>query len=281
MRIVELSDHPATMLRNVHERRRKDEEPERANYAGAVSRYRARVREARVRRDEAWAHRRWLAWLRGVVAVWSEQARSPRELVIRGGPSGEEEILTAGMAGERRVETELGRALGDDWVLFRGYKNRGGEIDHLLVGPRGLFAMEGKHRNARVHVDGDRWTFDKYDRYGNLVEHGAIADRGGRSPSVQVNQAADELAKFLRSRGQDVSIQRIVVLTHDRSEVGSLRNLTVSVTNSTDLVLGLVRDSAVALKAARAAEIERLIEQDHHFHETRRRPRRQPSKYGS
>jgi len=108
-----------------------------------------------------------------------------------------------------------------------------------------------------------------------------MADRGGRSPSMQVNQAADELAKFLRSRGQDVSIQRIVVLTHDRSEVGSLRNLTVFVTNSTDVVLGLVRDSAVAFKTARAAEIERLIEQDHHFHENRRRPRRQPSKYGS
>lgn len=278
MRIVELSDHPRAMLRDVHEQRRKDEQRARSGYAQAVSGHQARVREARARRDEAWAHRRLLEWLRAVFAVWRERARSPREQVDRGVPSGKEEMLTAGMAGERRVEADLGRALGDDWMLFRGYRNRGGEIDHLLVGPRGLFAIEGKHRNATVHVDGDRWTYDKYDRYGNLVEQGEMTDRGGRSPSMQVNQPADELEKFLRSRGQDVSIRRIVVLTHDRSQVGTSRNLTASVTNSTDVVLGLVSDSPIALNATRAAEIERLIEQDHRFNETRLRRSRRPGR---
>jgi Nuclease-related domain len=151
------------------------------------------------------------------------------------------------------------------------YHNRGGEIDHLLVGPSGVFAIEGKHRNATVHVNGDRWTYDKYDRYGNLVEQGEITDRGGRSPSMQVNQPADELATFLRSRGQHVEIQRIVVLTHERSRLGTLRNLSVSVSNSTDRVLAMVRESPTALSAGRTAEIERFIKQDHEFHESRGR----------
>lgn len=280
MRVVELSDHPSVMLHDEHERRRKAEEQATSRYAAELALHQAQVQEARVRRDEARAQRRWFTWLRAVFSLWGEQARAPRPPVIPGSPSDREEILTAGMAGERRVVGELGRALDDAWVLFRGYCNRGGEIDHLLVGPRGVFAMEGKHRNATVHVNGDRWTYDKYDRYGNLVDQGVITDRGGRSPSMQVNQAADELQTFLRSRGQDIGIQRIVVLTHDRSELGSYRNLTVSVTNSTDYVLDMVRKSLAALSAGRTAEVERLITQDHHFNETRARrsrPRNSPA----
>ena len=60
------------------------------------------------------------------------------------------------------MATELGRALDDDWTLLRGYRNRRGEIDQLLLGPRGLFAIEVKNLNATVTVDGDRWRADKY-----------------------------------------------------------------------------------------------------------------------
>ena len=112
----------------------------------------------------------------------------------------------AGIAGEQLVATELGRALDDDWTLLRGYRNRRGEIDQLLLGPRGLFAIEVKNLNATVHVDGDRWRADKYDNYGNLVEQRPVADRMGRSPSVQLNEPADDLERFLaraRPAGRD------------------------------------------------------------------------------
>jgi hypothetical protein len=99
------------------------------------------------------------------------------------GPTDTEEILKAGIAGEELVAVELGRALDDNWTLLRGYRNRRGEIDHLLLGPQGLFAIEVKNLNATVHIDGDRWQADKYDNYGNLVEQRPIADRKGRSPT--------------------------------------------------------------------------------------------------
>ena len=130
--------------------------------------------------------------------------------------------------------------------------------------------MEGKHRNPTVHVDGDHWRYDKYDRYNNLVEQGAITDRGGRSPSVQVNEPADELQEFLHSRGQDIAIRRVVVLTHDRSRLGTLRNPTVFITTSTDQVLAVVRESPAELTTGQAAAVERLIRQDHRFHQARR-----------
>ncbi len=185
------------------------------------------------------------------------------------------------MQGEQRVADELGHALGDDWVLLQGYKNSGGEIDHLLLGPAGLFAMEVKHRNATVYVEGDQWRFEKYDRFGNLVEEGRITDRGGRSPSRRVNDSADTLQRFLNTRSQQpVDIQRIVLLTHPRSELGSHRNLTVSVATSVDTVLGWVREPAPTLPPARITELQRLIERDHRHHQSHNGSRRNSGQQG-
>lgn len=131
MRIVELSDHPGVMLRREHERQRTAEENARSVFAAELALYRERVRAAQARRREARLRHRWLTWLRAVLAVRREQARAPRRPAVSGWPSGQEEILLAGRAGEQRVAGDLGRVLDDAWVLFRGYRNRGGEIDHL------------------------------------------------------------------------------------------------------------------------------------------------------
>jgi Nuclease-related domain len=174
------------------------------------------------------------------------------------------------MAGEQIVAAGLGRVLGDDWTLLRGYRNRRGEIDHLLLGGQGLIAIEVKHRNATVHCDGDDWWFDKYDRYGNLVEQGRLCDRRERSPSVQLNEPASLLEGFLRSRGYPVSIQRVVLFTHPRSVLGSCRNPTVRIATSTDYVIDLLSGSPPALEAGQLARLEQLIVRDHRFHEARR-----------
>jgi hypothetical protein len=270
MQIIQLSDHPGEKLRAVQRQRQTEQERALARYEQALAQHRASVAAARAARDEARAQRRWLGWLRGVFAVWAERGRAPSRPVFYHAATDQEEILTAGMAGEQLVANELGRALGDDWVLLRGYRNRYGEIDHLLLGPRGLFAMEVKHRNATVHVNGDDWRFDKYDRFGNLVEQGRITDRGGRSPSRQVNDSADGLQQFLNRRHQQVTIQRIVILTHPRSELGSHRNLTVSVATSMGFVLDLVNGSPSVLQPAQRSEVKQLIEQDHRFHLARK-----------
>jgi Nuclease-related domain len=176
------------------------------------------------------------------------------------------------MAGEQIVAAGLGRVLGDDWTLLRGYRNSRGEVDHILLGAQGLIAIEGKHRNATVHCDGDNWRFDKYDRYGNLVEQGSISDRRGRSPSVQLNEPTSQLERFLRSRGHPVSIQRVVLLTHPRSQLGTCSNLTVHIATSTDYVIDLLNGSPPALEAEQLARLEQLIVRDHRFHEARRSP---------
>jgi Nuclease-related domain len=256
MRLVELSDHPAGMLRDTRQQRLVAEQRDQAEYAAAR------------------AQRRWWTWIRAVFVLWVPRRRAPVRPAAVGGPTDREESIAAGIAGERRVASELGQAFGDEWVLFRGYRNRRGEIDHLLLGPRGLFAIEVKHRNATVYINGDDWRFEKFDQWGNRVGHGSIEDRTGRSPSVQLNEPADKLEQFLRSRGQWVPITRIVILNHPRSKIGGYRNLTVRVGTSTDYIVSLVNGSQVELPDSRVTQLGRLIERDHHYHDGRRPPPR-------
>src|SRR6266851_2320997 len=271
MRVIELSNHPGDMLNVASRQRLAAEKRALDGYEDALIQYSARVQTLRVKRDRARARRRWWTWLRLVLAVSRAKRTMPRQPLQTTGSTDLEEKLRAGIAGEQLVAVELGRALDDDWTLVRGYRNRRGEIDHLLVGPKGLFAIEVKNLNATVHVDGDRWRADKYDNYGNLVEQRPIADRKGRSPSEQLNEAADDLERFLRERGQPVTAQRVVILAHRRSRLGARQNLTVLVGTSTDYVLTLLGDSADRLSDKQQTEIQRLIQQDHDFHHKRRR----------
>jgi hypothetical protein len=273
MRLVELSNHPGRLLRDIHRQRGARGRRAQAAYAQEVAAHGKALEQARARRDEALAGHRLWEWIRAIFAVWARRREVPRAPVPAGAPSGQEESIAAGMAGERQVAADLGTVLGDEWVLFRGYRNGRGEIDHLLLGPGGLFAIEVKYHNATVYINGDDWRFEKFDRYGNQVEHGRIEDRTGRSPSAQLNEPADELARFLASRGPAISVARIVILNHPRSRVGSQRNLSVRVTTSSRDIVDLVRRSPPQLTGGRVAQLASLIERDHRFHEARRSPR--------
>jgi hypothetical protein len=267
MRVVELSNHPGDMLDDAARRRQAAERQVLSVYEDELVRHRARVQSTKVRRDRARARHAWWTWLKLSAGAWREKRRIPRPPVPAAGhATDQEERIKAGIAGEQQVATELGRLLDDSWTLLRGYRNRRGEIDHLLLGPRGLFAIEVKNLNATVHVDGDRWRADKYDRYGNLVQQRVIADRLGRSPSVQLNEPADDLERFLGRRGQPAEVQRVVILTHPRSRLGTVRNPTVLAGTSAGYVLDLAEASASRLDRAQRAAIKELIQRDHAFH---------------
>jgi hypothetical protein len=267
MQVVELSNHPGDMLDDAARRRQAAERQMLSVYQDELVRQRARVQSTKVNRDRARARRAWWTWLRLSAGAWREQRRIPRPPIPAAGhATDQEERIKAGIAGEQQVATELGRLLDDSWTLLRGYRNRRGEIDHLLLGPRGLFAIEVKNLNATVHVDGDRWRADKYDRYGNLVQQRVIADRLGRSPSVQLNEPADDLERFLGRRGQPAEVQRVVILTNPRSKLGMVRNPTVLAGTSAAYVLDLAEASASRLDRAQRAALKELIQRDHAFH---------------
>lgn len=273
MRVVPLSDHPGDLLKQ--SLRREDQQYQRAltKYEAAVRRHKTEVGKAEQARDQARVQRRWLAWLRAALGVRRirRQAPVPPTAPAAGTPTNEQAKLAAGVRGEQFVADELGRELSDDWVLLRGYKNRRGEIDHLLLGPRGLVAIEVKNINGTVHCDGDEWRVDKYDSYGNLVEQYAIGDKSSRqrSPSEQLNEPADELEQFLQSRGEDVGVLRVVLLVHSRAEVGNCRKATVDIFTRASEVIRLVGKVKQPFDPATRKRLEQLIIRDHRHHANR------------
>lgn len=275
MRVVLLSDHPGDLLKQA---RLRDMQRAMAQYESALTRHKAEIRKVEAARDQARAARRWLAWSRGVLAVRRATRRAPEPPRRAEVPTDEQSKLMAGVGGEQFVADELGRSLGEDWVLLRGYKNKRGEIDDLLLGPSGLVAIEVKNINGTVHCDGDDWRVDKYDRYENLVEQYSIPQHsaGGRgirhrSPSVQLNEPADALEEFLRSRGEDVGVLRVVLLAHPRSTVGTCRRATVNIFTRTSDVTRLLTKVRQPFDAATRARLEGLIIRDHRFHARHRR----------
>jgi hypothetical protein len=275
MRVIPLSDHPGDLLKQARQQADQHYQRATAKYQAAVKRHGTEVRNAEAARDQARSQRHWLAWLRTALAVRRVRRQAP---VPPAAPSAvtatsEQAKLAAGVRGEQFVADEFGRQLNDDWVLLRGYKNRRGEIDHLLLGPRGLVAIEVKNINGTVHCDGDDWRVDKYDNYGNLVEQYAIGDKSDRkrSPSVQLNEPADDLEQFLRSRGEDVGVLRAVLLVHSKAAVGNCRKATVNIYTKASEVITLVGKVRQPFDPPTRKRLEELIICDHRRHATRGR----------
>ncbi|WP_320068238.1 nuclease-related domain-containing protein [Micromonospora sp. RTGN7] len=173
--------------------------------------------------------------------------------------------LSAGADGENFLVEGLS-VLSEEWVMLCGYRNRRGEADHVLVGPTGIWVAEGKYRRVRVTVTGDRWWFEKLDNWGNMVDEGPATDRSGRSWARQANDVAQDLSRWLARNGYRYPVSTAVMLTHHQAEVGECRDLTVNLVGSSpEHLLEELRGPAW-LSPDDRAEVVRLIERDHHFH---------------
>jgi hypothetical protein len=271
MREIKLSDHPGDLLRQSRKRGDTAHQRARSQFRAAERKHQAELGRLVKARADARARRRWLAWFRAALAVRRARRQAPVPPPETTVLSDDEARLSAGIAGEQFLADELGKVLNDSWMLFRGYHNKRGEIDHLLLGPRGIVAIEVKYVNGTFHCEGDRWRVVKFDNYGNQREDYELTDKRGRSPSAQVNEAADELERFLRERGEDVSILRVVQLTHPKAQIGTCRRATVNIFTKTSQIGVLMRKVKQELDPARRARLEELITRDHQHHAGRRR----------
>ena len=64
--------------------------------------------------------------------------------------SGAQSLKTARNAGHKHALTML--SLGDEWIMYRGYSNAGGDIPQLLLGPHGFGAHQPDERVLRRHA---------------------------------------------------------------------------------------------------------------------------------
>jgi len=112
--------------------------------------------------------------------------------------------IRKGLEGERSVALELS-GLSDEYLLLNDVMLPGarGNIDHVLVGPTGVFVFETKNYSGKYVCYGDRWFLQgrrqKYDV---------------KSVSVQAKNNADTLGELLHTLGFTVQVNPVIVFTH-------------------------------------------------------------------
>ena len=255
------------MLAEARRQRVSARQPDEERHRQEQAVRRSRIDQARQRRDRARNPLSRLRW--AVTAWWRSLARAPRRTAAPA-PSHGEEAIMGGIRGEQEVADALNSALGNAWTLIKGYRNRRGEIDYLLLGPGGLFAIEVKYVNGTFAITRERWRYIRYDNYGNKVGEGLLQDARRRPPNVQLGEPLAMLEQFLASRGQPVRMRAVVLLNHPKAKISSCApDVGVAVLTATAQLGDLIRASEGQLDARKLTEIERLIVRDHHFHEER------------
>ena len=111
----------------------------------------------------------------------------------------------AGRKGEEKVVDRLRNALDNRWTIFRNLHLPGhnDDIDIVLVGPAGVWALEVKSTRTNTRVQGKRWEMQ--------VQKGWVSSR--ENPSDQVTKDARQLNDFLKRQGIVRWVERAVVLT--------------------------------------------------------------------
>lgn len=141
-------------------------------------------------------------------------------------PGTEEQRWTAGRKGESDVTRFLSRNLDDRWILLVGYQGARGEIDHVLIGPSGVCAVEVKHYKGLISCSALKWTRRKRAANGYVYPtEEVLQDAGGRSPSRQLNEAADALQSSLDRRFGKGRVRRGIVLSNLAAELDQIHEL--------------------------------------------------------
>ncbi|MCA1648282.1 MAG: NERD domain-containing protein [Chloroflexi bacterium] len=130
--------------------------------------------------------------------------------------------LLVGLSGERHVGQVLAHELPPEYVLINGLKlPRGaGDIDHLVVGPTGVFLLETKTMAGRIVCAPDgTWTRTKVGRGG--TPYAAYIG----NPAAQVQRNIYAVRDCLRRRvpslfgGRPLWIEGLIVFAHPRTDL--------------------------------------------------------------
>ncbi|HMK95106.1 MAG TPA: nuclease-related domain-containing protein [Candidatus Limnocylindrales bacterium] len=119
-------------------------------------------------------------------------------------------IYRGGWAGEEQVTNLLSRTLSDDYLLLNGLylRDGGGDIDHIVLGPNGVFVLETKNWSGTITCNGDEWQ------------------RGGRhsfrnSPSLQLKRNVAKIKHIIDSSRSlsslGVRVEGILVFTNNHA----------------------------------------------------------------
>lgn len=136
----------------------------------------------------------------------------------------------SGLEGERMLPKYL-TSLDDRFYLVNHIQLPGmdGDIDHILVGPPGIFVIETKNHGWYVSCTGDSWEYKRVER------DGSVSNRHIRSPSRQVKANARHLREHLeKTLRYSQWVEAIVAFTHPKARI-DVSDATVAVLHGGDV----------------------------------------------
>jgi len=165
-----------------------------------------------------------------------------------------------GAQGEEKVAEYLSHLDGSysviNDVVLPGMK---GNIDHVIIGPEGVFVIETKNQNGLIRCDGDSWIRQKIGRRGTPY----FGDIG--SPSKQVKRNAMLLKSFIQDRfGTSPYVNGLVVFTSENA-VLKIINPTVTVLRPQEIEDFLKNYRSKTPQVMKPEELETIIKPYSHF----------------
>jgi hypothetical protein len=154
-------------------------------------------------------------------------------------------IYNGGWEGEKQVAKLLNNTLSDGYYLLNDLylRDGGGDIDHIVLGPNGVFVLETKNWSGSISCNGDEWQ-----RAGKRNFSGSPSRQVKRN-AARIKQIIDN-APSLRSLG--LWVEGIVVFTNNHA--------TLHVNNSAVPILKLSQlpNHITAHKSSRSLSREQL-----------------------
>lgn len=129
-------------------------------------------------------------------------------------------IYRGGRQGEQAVIKTLANSLSDEYFLINGVylKGRGGDIDHVVLGPTGVYVLETKNWSGKIICNGDQWQ-----RPGKKIKS---------SPSLQVKHNTQKIKKIIVSssifRSHNIWIEGLIIFTNAHADL-RINNSTVPI----------------------------------------------------
>jgi len=139
-----------------------------------------------------------------------------------------------GSEGEKKVTKIFTSALGDEYSLINDvYIHDGyGNIDHIVLGPNGVFVIETKNYAGRIVCDGDEWSSQHTGKFNRLLHY----DLG--SPSRQVKRNALRVKRVIENidafKSKRIWVDGLLVFANKRVDL-RINNPTVPILRASNL----------------------------------------------
>lgn len=147
-----------------------------------------------------------------------------------------------GARGEERV-SEVLKKLPESYHVFNDFVIGRKHVDHVIVGPAGVFAIETKCWSGKVTIED-----------GHILVGGTLPDR---SPLTQVKREAEDVKRALLKEGWKGNVTPILVFASDTFEAKGADFEGAVILNLKDI---LPRFEAVGRVILDEGELERLVQ---------------------